>query len=103
MIKENSHDKKGSLYRAMMGWGKLIVLLIIGIIFLLVVILGLIQNYYALKAITSIPKMVNELDGNTTSLSGLNYITTSQTSTMTRTCYENDIKINCSEIDKYTK
>jgi ABC-type dipeptide/oligopeptide/nickel transport system permease subunit len=75
------------------SWGKIIA---IGFIFLLVAIIsivGLVQNYYALKAIASIPKMVNEIEGDTQSLGGLNFVTTS------RTCYQNGIKINCSDIN----
>lgn len=77
------------------SWAKLIFIFLILIVSLGVVVVGLIQNYYALKTITELPKLMNS-----TGIESMPYVTIKETSNLERTCYENNIEINCSVIDK---
>lgn len=81
------------------SWAKIIIVGVIAIIFLVTTIIGLLQNYYALKAISSIPKMIEETgledSVNPTEVQSSNSVIT------TRTCFENGVQINCSKIDKF--
>jgi uncharacterized membrane protein len=78
------------------SWGKIIVIGFIILLFLIATILAVVQNFVALKAIQELK------DASPQSLEVISYQPNAiYSKDNNKTCYKNNIEINCSIIDKY--